>query len=146
MSIQMRTSGYHSWAQMRARCNRVAHPRYMDWGGRGICICERWSSFKNFIADMGPRPSKNHSIDRIDNDGNYEPSNCRWATSGEQCRNKRIYQNNTTGINGVMQRPDGKYLAGIRHKGKYHHLYYGDDLEEAARKRKNGEAKYWRTV
>jgi hypothetical protein len=83
------TEGYRSWYAMRQRCNNPKHPRYSVWGGRGISICKRWNSFSNFIYDMGPRPTKSHSIDRIDNDGNYEPSNCRWATKSEQSSNQR---------------------------------------------------------
>lgn len=79
---------YHSWASMLARCNNPNNTSYPDWGGRGIGVCERWSDFRNFLLDMGEKPP-NTSIDRINNDGNYEPSNCRWATAIQQRRNRR---------------------------------------------------------
>lgn len=79
---------YRAWRAMNNRCKPNYHA-YKDYGGRGITVCERWSnSFENFLEDMGPRP-ENHSLDRIENDGNYEPSNCRWATIKEQQNNRR---------------------------------------------------------
>lgn len=84
-----KTSEYGIWQQMKKRChnsNGVGHHRYQ---GRGIKVCDRWrESFENFYEDMGDRPSNRHSIDRVDNDGDYEKGNCRWATVSEQSNNK----------------------------------------------------------
>lgn len=82
---------YEIWCGIKKRCHDKKCTRYSDYGGRGIKVCDRWlHSFENFLADMGPCPSKKHSIDRFpDNDGNYEPGNCRWATGLEQGRNCR---------------------------------------------------------
>lgn len=81
---------YNIWRGIKRRCLKCSDVAYKNYGGRGIKICDRWKdSFKNFWEDMGERPTKKHSIDRINNDGDYEPSNCRWATSIEQGRNKR---------------------------------------------------------
>jgi hypothetical protein len=81
---------YRIWAGMKQRCNRPKTRSYKYYGARGVIVCERWiKSFDAFLKDMGPRPSKRHSIDRINNDGNYEPENCRWATAKQQAANKR---------------------------------------------------------
>lgn len=80
---------WRCWYNMIHRCTNPNSDLWKWYGGRGIEICTRWlTSYENFIADMGPRPSPHHSIDRINNDGNYEPKNCRWATRAEQQANK----------------------------------------------------------
>lgn len=86
------TPEYKAWSSMRARCLKPNHPKYHLYGGRGITVCERWDVYRNFLADMGRRPSSEHSLDRVENDGNYAPDNCRWATRSEQSRNRRPYK------------------------------------------------------
>ena len=83
-------SGYSSWKSIKTRCYNSNNHKYPDYGGRGIKMCDRWfNSFKYFMEDMGEKPSNLHTIERINNDGNYEKSNCKWALPIEQSRNKR---------------------------------------------------------
>lgn len=84
------SSEYSIWANMRGRCNNPNNTSYERYGARGIKVCDRWmADFLNFLEDMGRRPSPSHSIDRIDNNKDYTPDNCKWSTVKEQCRNRR---------------------------------------------------------
>lgn len=83
------TPEFQTYRSMMARCYRASNNRYCQYGERGIEVCERWrNSFQTFLDDMGPRPSRLHSLDRVDNDADYSPQNCRWATRRQQCRNR----------------------------------------------------------
>jgi len=82
------TSEYGIWCGIKARCFNENNPSYYRYGGRGITMCERWSDYANFIADMGPRNSPEDTCERMDNDGNYEPDNCIWASRAVQALNK----------------------------------------------------------
>lgn len=83
------TPEYKIWSSMRQRCSNPKAVGWINYGGRGIKVCERWEKFENFIQDMGTKPTKNHSIERIDNNGDYGPSNCRWIPKQLQPRNTR---------------------------------------------------------
>lgn len=93
-----RRKEYRRWKNMLSRCNNPQNSQWEDYGGRGITVCERWMVFENFLEDMGPPPTPRHTLDRCNNNGNYEPNNCRWATYLEQGRNTR--RNTTFTING----------------------------------------------
>lgn len=89
---------WRTWRHMFDRCTRKNSPDWPRYGGRGITVCERWRVFANFLADMHSRPSSEHSIDRVNNDGNYEPGNCRWATLQQQRKNQTYPGNKHIGV------------------------------------------------
>lgn len=121
-----RSPTYNAFHQSKNRCTNPNNSRYKDYGGRGIKMCQRWvgvGGYKNFLEDMGRRP-KNMTLDRIDNSGDYEPSNCRWATYQQQSLNKRAYKNNQSGVTGVYKHPGGYWAASMRYKGKQTTKYF----------------------
>ena len=134
-----RTPTYGSWLAMKRRCNDSSLAQYKYYGGRGITVA--WPNFEAFYADMGVRPD-GHTIDRIDNDGNYEPGNCRWATWTQQCRNKGMQSNNTSGVKGVYW-DRGRWRVDIVVAGKKINLGRFATIEAASAARKQGEAEHW---
>ena len=92
------TPEHYVWRTMLARCHNPSASGYAYYGERGIRVCTKWHTYANFIADMGPRPTAAHSIERVDNGGAYEPGNCRWATRSEQQQNKRSTRFYTDGV------------------------------------------------
>ena len=142
-----RTPEYRAYYNMIKRCEYENDVAYADYGMRGIKVCHIWrESFERFIADMGPRPSDEHSIDRINVDGDYGPGNCRWASVEVQERNKRIRWDSLTGTRGVViNQKTGKYIAQIYTRGKNKRIGTFGSLEVAVEARKEAERKYWGT-
>lgn len=121
---------YQVWADMKTRCRNPRCRIYKHYGGRGISVCERWQKFENFYADMGPRPGPEYSLDRIDNDGNYEPGNCQWAVKSQQNSNKRTntyvtYQGKEYTVCGLADK------LGIPRSTLQKHIWNGLSAEDA---------------
>lgn len=143
---QWNTRIYRIYYAMKQRCNNPKCAAYGYYGGRGIKVCIEWENdfqtFYNWAMSHGY--ADDLSIDRIDVNGNYEPSNCRWATATEQSFNKTKGKDNSLGIVGVSRRKDtGKYMAYISKEGKRHRLGDFETLEEAVRAREEAEKKYY---
>ena len=127
------TPEYRAWCHMKERCNNKTCKVYKHYGGRGITVCDRWSEFKNFYADMGACNSL--SLDRIDNNGNYEPSNCRWADKTTQALNRSNNKNNTSGYRGVTwDKKKNKWYAAIGKNYKNIFLGYYSSPDKAYEK------------
>lgn len=121
---------------MRSRCNTTSDGQYSYYGGRGIKVCDRWANFALFLQDMGERPTPKHSLDRIDVNGNYEPSNCRWATMREQVFNQRISRRNKSGYRNIhWHKERNKWLVNIAVSRKTIYIGRYDKLEEAIKAR-----------
>lgn len=136
---------YLIWSTMIQRCHNPKHVRYHDWGGRGIVVCDQWlNDYFAFERDMGIRPSPFHQLDRIDNNGNYEPGNCRWATASEQAINRRVKSTNTSGVTGVsLDRKIQKWKAYININKKQIVLGSFHDFDEAVKTRLEAEERYY---
>lgn len=131
---------------MHQRCVNPKYPYYEEYGGRGIKVCERWSGdsgLTNFIEDIGSKPTPKHTLDRIDNNGDYEPGNVRWATPTEQNYNQRLRKDNRSGFRGVgYDRRYRKWRARIKHQGREIHIGYFNSKKEAIEARKGAERRH----
>jgi hypothetical protein len=123
---------YVVWVCMLRRCENKADPAYPNYGGRGISVCERWQHFRFFAEDMGVRPDPSLTIERIENDQDYRPGNCRWDTRSNQCVNRRKFKNNTSGETGVVPLKSGRYRAQFDYEGVRYGLGRFCDVESAA--------------
>lgn len=121
---------YMTWANMLSRCFNDHQTGYENYGGRGITVCQRWYHFANFAADMGEKPSPELTIERIDNNLDYGPDNCKWDTRSNQCVNRRKFKNNTTGATGVVQVGD-RFDARFDYEKVRYHLGRFPDIESA---------------
>lgn len=138
-----RTPTYQTWCHMLNRCRNKKDKGYCNYGGRGILVCDRWLKFERFIEDMGVMPD-GLTIERLCNDGNYEPSNCKWGTRIEQARNRRIRKTNKSGATGVWWHKESKkWQVRIGYNGRNHHIGLYPGLEQAIEERRNAELKYW---
>lgn len=128
---------YATWSLMLRRCYCDAVADYPRYGGRGITVCRSWWQFKNFVQDMGQKPSPKHSIERVKNDQGYKKSNCVWATKTEQCLNRRMFKNNKTGATGVKLLRNGTYDTYFHFEGERFRIGVFADVKIAETARKD---------
>ena len=137
---------YSTYQSMKQRCYDKGCKSYKDYGGRGITVCERWlgkDGFNNFAKDMGDKPTREHSIDRINPNGNYDPTNCRWADRVMQSRNRRYVCKNSSGVRGVCWvTSKKKWSARISNNGKTINLGCFSELSMAIDARRRAEELY----
>lgn len=123
---------YMTWANMRYRCEDPENPSYYNYGARGIAVCKEWSeAFEAFALDMGLPPTPEHTLDRKNNEEGYNKDNCRWATRTEQCLNRRVFKNNTSGETGIVKLENGSYVARYDEEKQRYNLGRFASLEQA---------------
>lgn len=121
---------YSTWADMLSRCENQNTAGYANYGGRGITVCERWHHFRFFAEDMGFKLDDSYSIERIDNSKGYSPDNCKWATRSDQCVNRRVFSNNTSGHTGVIKR-SRSWIARFDYEGARYNIGWFETKDEA---------------
>lgn len=128
------TTEYYAWDNMKRRCLNEQHPEYSNYGGRGIGVSKEWiNSFEVFFSDMGEKPNKKFSLDRIDNSKGYCKENCRWADGSTQATNQRDPENKTTGIKNISyDKRDSLYNVAITRKGQRYRKSF-KELEDAVK-------------
>ena len=138
------TPEYKIWQAMVQRCSNVKYKMYKHYGGRGIKVCKRWLEFENFFADMGERPNNKLTIERVNNDKGYSPSNCIWDSWLSQGHNKRLNKRNKSGHAGVFwNKRLKKWAARIMADYKSINLGWFNDISDAISAREAGELEYW---
>ena len=132
-------SEYRSWYNMKHRCYYPQDKRYSRYGGRGIKVCERWlQSFTNFLSDMGRKPTPKHTLDRINNDGNYEPGNCRWVTVRENNYNRSV----SSKTPGLRKLSSGRWTASLKVRRRWVLYKTYDTYSKARQARRKAEAEF----